>query len=108
MFEITMLIPLNANPDQNGDRIAFSDGHHAAFEAVAFDLLGGITRLPELAKGSYRGNDGERIDDLTRQYVIAITLEQGSKVAELARFACAHYEQECIGVRYLGQFEMLR
>lgn len=107
MFEVTMFIPTHSNEDANGDRVEFSADHHAAFEAVTFEMLGGYTLLPSLNKGSYLKRSGARDVETTRSYVIGITLAQGSKIAELARFACAHYAQECIGVRYLGQFEML-
>jgi len=108
MFEVTMYIPTNGNEDNNGDRAEFSADHHSAFEAVAFEMFGGYTLLPQLNKGSYLNRAGQRDVETTRSYVIGISsLEQGSKIAELARFACAHYAQECIGVSYLGQFEML-
>ncbi len=103
MFEVQMLIPVTSN---NGE--VFSAEHHAAFEFAACDALGGFTLVPSTAFGGWINGDGKAYRDETRVYVFAIrSIEKGVVVVELARFACRHYWQEAIAIRYLGQFEAI-
>jgi hypothetical protein len=103
MIEVQILIP-----EQSNEGGTFEAGHHAAFEAVVLAALGGITRMPEGAVGSWLNDAGERFDDATRVYVIALkSIGQGGTLAGVVAFAKAHYRQQAIYIRYLGVSETL-
>ncbi len=102
MFEITILIPVC---DNSGVR--FESEHHAGFEHVLAESFGGFTCTGEASGGWLDG--GRLYRDSTRVYVIAVDgLAGASRAVDVARFACAHYRQEAIFLRYLGQAEVIR
>lgn len=102
MIEVTILIPVASN---DGKR--FAADMHAAFEAHAVGLFGGITRLPHTAVGNWI-DDGITYADETILYVVALpSIVDGGKVGLIASYAAAHYGQEAIYVRYLGMSEIL-
>jgi hypothetical protein len=103
MFEVQMLIPVVSN---EGD--VFTAEHHAAFEARVIDACGGFTLYPSTAVGGWRNDTGQEFRDRTRVYGMAIrSLADGAGVAALGNFAKAHYCQEAIFIRYLGQVEII-
>lgn len=63
--------------------------------------------FPVRWKGNGRIRDEIYYDSL-RVYSIALeSITQGSLIGELAEIAKAHYQQEAVFIRYLGQAEIL-
>lgn len=102
MFEVQFLIPLADNAGA-----AFSAEDHAAFEAAVLARFGGLTLYPGAAAGAWV-DGGRRYDDSHRIYGVAVaSLLDGDKLAAIVAFAKAHYRQEAIFLRYLGQAEVV-
>jgi hypothetical protein len=102
MFEVQFLVPLADN-----DGRVFSPDHHAQFQAAILERFGGLSVLPESVTGHWKGPDGIQSDRLC-PYVVAVpSITMGHLIGELARIAKAHYRQEAVYIRYLGQAEIL-
>jgi hypothetical protein len=103
MIEVQMLIPVTNNAG-----VRFSDAHFAVFEDHITETFGGYSLLPSEVAGGWRNDAGIIYRDRSRVYAVAIvSLTDGSRIGDLATFAKAHFEQEAIAVRYLGQIEIL-
>ena len=103
MFEVQLLIP---NYHNNGKK--FTVAHHTAFEVAVAKLVGGLTRLPNVATGHWVNQAGTHFADETRVYLLALSsITEGAKIGEVAALAKRHYEQEAIYLRYLGVAEIL-
>jgi hypothetical protein len=102
MFELTIFIPLADN-----DGREYSAAHHAQFERAILDRFGGFSSLPGTIAGQWM-DDGRLYRDELRVYSVAVaSIVQGSLVGELVEIAKAHYRQEAIFLRYLGQVEII-
>lgn len=102
MFEITILIPLADN-----DGKTFPEAHHAQFERALADRFGGVSRPSGTVAGQWI-NDDAVYHDTSRVYVVGLqSIVQGHLVGEAVEIAKAHYRQEAIYIRYLGQAEIL-
>jgi hypothetical protein len=96
MIEVQMLIPVT---DNAGAR--FSEAYFVVFEDHITETFGGYSLLPSEVAGGWRNDAGI-------VYAVAIvSLTDGSRIGDLAAFAKAHFKQEAIAVRYLGQIEIL-
>lgn len=104
MFEIQVLIPVVDNAG-----VVFTAEEHLAFEAVLIERFGGFTLYPANAVGGwFDAKSGITYRDHTRMYGVAVgSIVDAAKVTDVVRFAQAHYRQEAIFVRYLGQVEIL-
>lgn len=102
MIEIQILIPTADNQGR-----PFAGEHHAAFEAAAVEIIGGITRLPRTAVGLW-AEAGRVYADRSRLYVVSIaSIADGGKVRLLAEWVRHHYDQRAVYIRYLGLSEVL-
>ena len=67
----------------------------------------GLSLLPGTVEGQWKDR-GRIYYDSLRVYSIALeSITQGSLIGELAEIAKAHYQQEAVFIRYLGQAEIL-
>jgi hypothetical protein len=102
MFEITILIPV---ADNHGAR--FDPEHHATWETFLAETFGGFSCTGETTGGWLDG--GRLYRDTTRVYVVAVDgLASAGRAVDAARWACLHYRQEAVFLRYLGQAEVVR
>lgn len=95
---------------RDNEGVPFDPAHDAVFEAYLASRFGGFTRLPAEAGGGWVGEDKRYYADTTRIYVVALRggiIADGEKLRLMADVAKAHYRQEAIFLRYLGQAEVL-
>ncbi|MEE8395426.1 MAG: hypothetical protein V3S29_05170 [bacterium] len=102
MFEVQIFIPL-----QDNEAREFTSGYHQQFERAILERFGGLSLLPGTVAGQWLDQNTVFFDTL-RVYAVALeSLTQGGLVGELVEIAKAHYRQEAVFIRYLGQAEIL-
>lgn len=107
MIEVTFLIPLMANVDNDGNRQEFSAPHFEAFEIHLEDTFGGFTRLPGTADGAWVNPQGIRYPDPMVRYMTALaSIADGAKVADTVELVKYLFEQEAVYISYLGVAEI--
>lgn len=73
-----------------------------------FARFGARTRYPNLCHGFYPDPDtGERVDDLSRKFSVALADEKLDELRELLRLACAVFHQKCIYLSVAGRAELI-
>ena len=92
-----------------------SDGlHHetTAWEWLEDELLvtfDGLSVAPGLFRGAYRDPDtGERVSDESRQFIVALPMDQLEELRVILRQACTTFQQKCIYLSVAGQVEFVR
>lgn len=103
MVTVQVLIPV---ADNNGE--AFAPSEFDAFQVEVLRHFGGFSKLPGRVSGGWQDNGVVYADELI-VYEIGVggLLADAEKLAAVVAFAREAFRQEAIGVRYLGQFEVL-
>jgi hypothetical protein len=108
LAECSFLIPLTRDS-------VLSDGlkhETSAWEWLETELdirFEGFTEAPGYYRGSYRDPDtGERVNDESKQYVVALDLNRIEELRELLSIACDTFQQKCIYLSIAGQVEFVR
>jgi hypothetical protein len=74
-----------------------------------FESFGGRTIAPGLYEGFYPDPDtGEKVNDQSRRYIVAVTSDDLNSVRALLREACKVFQQKCIYLSVSGQVEMVQ
>lgn len=101
MIEVQIFIPIDDN-----DGETFTAEHHSAFEAYVLERFEGISLLDGSVIGAWM-DEGQTYHDTNRVYLVAmLSLTDGGKLKEVLSFAKAHYRQEALYFRYLGNSEI--
>jgi hypothetical protein len=106
LLECSFLIPVRR------DRV-LSDGKPHSPKAWLWleqELLafGGGTRSPNLYAGWYLDPDtGERVQDRSRKYFVAIARGRVVELRDLLRLACMRFRQKCIYLNVGGRVEFV-
>ncbi len=105
--ECAFLIPLRRDAN-------LSDGELHSTEAwewlddelfVKFD---GVTMAPGIYMGAYRDPDtGERVNDESRRFIVALPGERVEELKSLLRSACEVFQQKCIYLSVAGTVELI-
>jgi hypothetical protein len=73
-----------------------------------FEQLGGATVSPENCRGFYQDPDtGERVDDESTRYVVAVPEEKIDELRSLLSLVCARFHQKCIYLSIAGNVEFI-
>jgi hypothetical protein len=106
LLECAFLIPIH------GDR-SLSDGKKHPRRAWVWlenslEVFGGATRDTAFQEGWYRDRDtGERVEDLSRRYTVAVPRQGLAPLRTLLRVACGVFRQKCIYLSVAGQVEFV-
>ncbi len=106
LLECSFLIPIRR--DRN-----LSDGKlHRQKVWVWLDeelyALGGATQASQLYRGWYPDPDtGERIQDESRKYFVAVTRVEVDQLRGILRRACQVFQQKCIYLSVAGRVEFV-
>ena len=74
-----------------------------------FARFDGGTAAPDLYRGFYRDPDtGQRVDDESRRFVVAVPESALDEVRRLLAEACDWFQQKCIYLSVAGQVEFVR
>ena len=106
-LECALLIPTRRDA-------ILSDGELHSTEAwewlddELFLRFDGVTIAPGLYQGAYRDPDtGQRVNDESRRFVIALPMERVDDLRSLIRSACDVFEQKCIYLSIAGSVELV-
>jgi hypothetical protein len=106
LFECSFLIPLRRDSILSDGRPhrrktwAWLDGELSAF--------GGGSRAPEPYEGWYRDREtGERVNDRSRKYFVAVSRAQLEELRGLLRQACVEFQQKTIYLSVAGRVEFV-
>ena len=68
----------------------------------------GVTQAPGLYSGAYRDPDtGERVNDESRRFIVALPEERVDELKALLRTACEVFQQKCIYLSIAGSVELV-
>ena len=74
-----------------------------------FARFDGGTAAPDLYRGFYRDPDtGQRVDDESRRYLVAVPKSRVSEVRQLLADVCDWFQQKCIYLSVGGEVEFVR
>jgi hypothetical protein len=96
------------------DRNLSDGGLHPAelwirLDEELFFLFSGRTLAPDLYRGFYRDPDtGERVDDESRRYLVALPESELPGLRDLLSRACEWFRQKCIYLSVAGRVEFIR
>lgn len=92
------LILLPVKRDSNGKEHA--DIVWQWFENCLLNRCGGFTRCGNVS-GTWKDDDGNRVDDVSRSYTVAASRENAdeSYLRRLCQLACVQFDQQCIYLR---------
>jgi hypothetical protein len=73
-----------------------------------FEAFDGVTLAPGLYAGAYRDPDtGERVNDESRRFVVAMPAASTNELREMLKQACVVFQQKCIYLSVAGSVELV-
>ena len=106
LLECSFLIPVRRDP------VLSDGGQHRrpawAWLEAELSGFGGATRAPGLYPGWYTDpHTGERVDDRSRKYIVALPRARVEELRTLLRRACGMFAQKCIYLSVAGRVEFV-
>ncbi len=106
LVECTFLVPIRRDKNLSDGKLhtvtAWNSLHAQLYE------FGGATRATELYEGWYIDPDtGERIQDLSRKYVVALPKRDLGRLRSLLQAVCVVFHQKSIYLSVAGKVEFI-
>jgi hypothetical protein len=106
-LECTFFVPLRRDANLSDGQLHSS---HAWdwLDGELYRRFAGATTSPELYQGCYRDPDtGERVDDESYRFIVAVAESRVEVFHELLAVACQHFRQKCIYLSVAGRVEFV-
>jgi hypothetical protein len=103
LLECSFLIPIRRDRSLSDGRLHATTAWESGLEE-----FGGATRAVGLYEGWYFDPDTqERVQDLSRRYVVALPRRRIARLRALLRECCAVFRQKCIYLSVAGYVEFV-
>ena len=108
IVECSFLIPIRRDANLS-DGLPHSTDIWDQLDQAIFTRFGGLTYDPDVYRGAYRDPDtGERVDDESRRFIVAIPRSRLDELRQLLGEACGWFMQKCIYLSVAGEVEFVR
>ena len=106
-LECTFFIPIRRDGNLSDGSLHETDAWEWLDEELFIRFEGG-TRSPGYVEGFYRDPDtAGRVDDQSRQFIVALSETRRDELRELLRAACVVFQQKCIYLSIAGHVEFV-
>ena len=107
LIECSFLIPLYGDDDLSAGELHATDAWEWLTDEL-FSRFGGVTVAPGEWIGSYTDPEtGQRVEDKSRKFVIALPQNELPQLRELLGEAAVRFHQKCVYLSMAGEVEFI-